>query len=262
MAFVGLLALLASGAAGAGDLAGIRKTGKLRVLVVPSERDNEFVDLNSKTRPGFDIEILQGFARAQKLELEIVSLTGWDQLIPALLKEQGDVIAGRFTDTEVRRRQIQFTQPVFPSGSVVVTRKPHAVVNAAEDLRSDRIGTIRGTSMDEALAATGLKLKIDYAVLEKKALSDALKSGEITAAVWGLEGAIAAANGDPDLQVGIMLGPPTALAYGVRKEDTELLAALNTQLAMLRNTGVWQRLIVRYLGASAPRILKGTDGTR
>lgn len=252
---------LVAGAAEARDLADIRKDGVLRVLVVPDVRVREFVDLDSKARPGFDIEILQGFARAHKLELKTISLSGWDKLVPALLKDEGDVIAGCFTDTDARRRHIQFTNAVFPTGTVVVTRKPHRVVNTLEELREEKVGTIRGTSMEDALTAAGVKGKLDYTVLEQKDLSAALRSRELTAVAWGLEGAIAAANHDHDLQVGMMLGPPTALAYGVRKEDTELLAALNAQLSILRKTGVWQRLIVRYLGASAPRILKGTGDT-
>src|SRR6187431_1577847 len=90
---------LVAGAAEARDLADIRKDGVLRVLVVPDVRVREFVDLDSKQRPGFDIEILQGFARAQKVELRPLSLSGWDKLVPALLKDEGDVIAGCFTDT-------------------------------------------------------------------------------------------------------------------------------------------------------------------
>jgi ABC-type amino acid transport substrate-binding protein len=248
---------LAAASASARDLAAIRKDGTLRVLVVPLEREPEFVDLGSKTRPGFDVEILQGFARAQKVALEVVAIDGWDQLVPSLLKERGDVIGGRFTDTEARRKQIQFTQSVFPTGVVVVTRKPRPVIGTLDELRAERVGTIRGTSMDEAAtAALGPKAKIDYAVLEEKDVSAALRGRDITAAVWALEGAIAAANRDPDLQIGLHLGPPAALAYGVRKEDTDLRAALDKHLEVLRDTGAWRKLVVRYLGASAPKILK------
>jgi ABC-type amino acid transport substrate-binding protein len=253
------LATLAMAApASARDLPAIRKDGTLRVLVVPIEREPEFVDLGSKDRPGFDVEILQGFVRTQKVRLELVSLGGWDQLIPALLKEQGDLIAGRFTATDARRKQIEFTQPVFPTGVVVVTRKPRPVIDSVESLKAERtVGTIRGTSMDEALAAAGVPARaIDYAALQQKDLTSALQAGDITAAVWGLEGAIAAANHDPDLQIGMMLGAPASLAYGVRKEDTELRAALDAHLEVLRKTGAWQKLVVRYLGASAPKILK------
>lgn len=248
-------------AAAARDLPAIRKEGALRVLVVPIEREREFVDMGSESRPGFDVEILQGFARTQKVKLELINAGGWDQLIPSLLKEKGDVIAGQFTDTEARRKQIQFTQAVFPTGVVVVTRKPHRLVTSIDDLRGEKIGTIRGTSMDEAILTAGIKGKTDYNTLQEKDVSSALKSGEITAAVWGLEGAIAAASRDPDLQIGLRLGPPASLAYGVRREDNELRTALDAHLEMTRKTGAWQRLVVRYLGAAAPKILKRTGET-
>src|SRR5687768_12910376 len=149
LAFMSLL--LAPVAAVARDLPEIRKDGTLRVLVVPVEREPEFVDLGSKTRPGFDLEILNGFARSQKLEFQVVSVGGWDLLVPALARQHGDLIAGRFSDTEARRKHVAFTQPVFPTGVVVVTRKPHRIVKTVDELRTERVGTIRGTSMDEAL---------------------------------------------------------------------------------------------------------------
>ncbi len=254
---VGLL--MAPRTAPARDLPAVRQEGILRVLLVPTELEPEFADLRSKSRPGFDLEILQGFARAQKVKLEIVKIDGWDKLIPALLAGRGDVIAGRFTDTAARRRQIRFTQPVFPTAVVVVTRKPHRAVNTLAELRSERIGTIRGTSMDEELAAAKIRGKIDYTTLEKKALSAALKAGDITAAAWGFEGALAAAKRDRDLQIGMRLGRPASLAYGVRKGDDTLRAALDAHIQMMRGTGAWQRLVVRYLGESAAKILKPKD---
>jgi histidine transport system substrate-binding protein len=251
-----LLVLLAAGSAHARDLADVRRDRVLRVLVMPDTRLREFVDLESASRPGFDLEILEGFARAHKAKVAVIRVGGWDELIPALLKDEGDVIAGCFTDTEARRRQIHFTQAVFPTGAVVVTRKPHRVVSTLEELREEKVGTIRGTSMDDALAAAGFKGKVDYAAVEGKDLSTALRAGAITAAVWSAENAVAAAHRDGALQIGLMLGEPTALAYGVRKEDAELLSALNAHLSTLRRTGVWQRLAVRYLGAAAKALLK------
>jgi ABC-type amino acid transport substrate-binding protein len=43
----------------------------------------------------------------------------------------------------------------------------------------------------------------------------------------------------------------------VRREDAQLLAALNDQLGDLRRSGAWSRLVVRYFGANALDLLKG-----
>ena len=70
----------------AGDLAEIRKRGTLRALVVVSEEEAYFVSSKPDAPPGFDAEVLEGFARLHKLKLTIVPVSGWDALIPSLLK--------------------------------------------------------------------------------------------------------------------------------------------------------------------------------
>jgi ABC-type amino acid transport substrate-binding protein len=54
----------------------------------------------------------------------------------------------------------------------------------------------------------------------------------------------------------MFLGPPGSLAYGVRKGDTALLAALNSYIEGIRKTPTWSRLVVKYFGDDAPEILR------
>lgn len=248
--------LLATTTAWSADLAEIRQRGALRVVGVLDVKEPEFFSLKSQAAPGFDVEILMGFAKAQKLELKLVPASGWAGLVPALVEGKADLVAGRFAATPQRRRAIDFTQEVFPTRTVVVTRKPHAGVQALEALKAERVGTIAGTSMYEALLAAGIPpAKIDSS-LSSGELSDALRSGRITAGVWWLEGALQAQRRDPELSLGLVLGPPESLAYGVRKEDQALLAALNQHLEVVRSSGTWNRLAVKYFGDAAPAILK------
>jgi Bacterial extracellular solute-binding proteins, family 3 len=86
--------------------------------------------------------------------------------------------------------------------------------------------------------------------------AEALRSGKISAAVWGVESAIASQREDPAIELGMFLGPPGRLAYGVRKEDTELRQALDDYLDNVRKTPTWSRLVVKYFGEAAPDILK------
>ena len=96
------------------------KAGVLRVLAVVSPED-EF--LTDQPGGGLDRELLEGFAKLRQLRLEVVAIDTWDGLVPALLEGEGDVIAGRFTVTEARRKQIDFTPEVFPTRHVVLTRQ-------------------------------------------------------------------------------------------------------------------------------------------
>lgn len=255
---LGLLVALpsAAGPARAADLAEIKGRGVLRVLAMGPRGPDEFLPVNPEPRPGFDREVLEGFASLQRVKLEVIRVAGWDALIPELRAGKGDVIAGRFTVTESRKRSIAFTSEVFPTRTVVLTRRPHRVVRSIEELRTEKVGTVKGTSLAEAVAAAGVpKANVDESI-PSGTLPDALKAGQVTAVVLGVENAISARGSDPALQLGMFLGPPGSLAYGVRKGDAELLKALDAYIENLRRTPTWNRLVVKYFGDAAPEVLK------
>jgi ABC-type amino acid transport substrate-binding protein len=238
---------------GAADLASA--PGSLRVLVVIDAPRPEFFSLDSG-RPGFDREVIDGFARIRKLKVEVVSLPSFDDLIPALLSRKGDLIAGGYRDSETRRKSIAFTDPVFPNRFVIVTLKPHRVIRSLEELRKERVGTTRGTATAEAVLAAGLpRENLDDAV-PLGAYAEALHAGRVTAAVWSVERALPAQRKDPSLQLGMYLGPPGSLAFGVRKEDEALRSALNDYLAFIHKSGAWSRLVVKYFGENALEVLQ------
>jgi len=149
------LAVLACAVPAVADLAEVKGRGALRVLVVGVRSGDEF------------------FAPAGA---------------------QRDLIAGRFTVTDSRKKLIAFTSEVFPTRNVVLTRRPHPVVRSIAQLREEKVG--------------------------------------------------------------VFLGPPTSLAYGVRKGDGELLKALDDYIENLRRTPTWSRLVVKYFGETAPDVLK------
>jgi polar amino acid transport system substrate-binding protein len=253
-----LAAALASLAvtASARDLAAIRQSGTLKVLGVLDAREPEFFSVKNGAPSGFDLEILVAFAKSQGVKLEVVPVAEWSALGAWLAEGRGDLIAGRFSVTPARERTIAFTEEVFPSRPVVVTRKPHARITAADQLAKERVGTIRGTSLAEAALASGIPAaKLDDS-MQSGGLSETLRAGRITAAVWASEGAILAQRKDPELELGTFLGPVQRLAYGVRREDTALLAALNAHIAGLRTTGAWPRLVEKHFGAASLDIVR------
>ena len=66
--------------------------------------------------------------------------------------------------------------------------------------------------------------------------------------------------GHPDLEIGLFLGHPGSLAYGLRRDETELLAALNAYIDNNRHTPTWNRLVVKYFGENAPEVLRKARG--
>jgi len=250
------LLLLLCGAPLRADFTEVKERGTLRVLAVIVPDEPEFISDQKGDRPGFDREVLDGFARLHKLGLELERVESWDALVPSLLKGRGDVIAGRFTATESRRRQIEFTSEVFPIRNVAVTRKPREPVASLEALKRETIGIVKGTSMGDMLLTAGIPAASIVSDIPAGGAFAALRSGRISCTVDEVAGAIMAQRADPELQLGVFVGPPASYAYGVRKADTQLVAALNEYIDNLRRTATWNRLVLKYFGEAAPEILR------
>ena len=238
------------------DLAAIQQRGTLRLLVILDDDEPEFVSPKADGAPGFDRELLEGFARLHQVKVELVPASDWSALVPTLLQGKGDLIVGRFTATEARRKSIDFTAETFPTRSVVVTRKPHRAVRTVEELRQEKVTILKGTAMGDQLLEAGVPAaNIDYSV-PAGGIPEALKAGRITCTVHDVSTAIVTQREDPDVQIGVFVGPAMSYAYGVRKDAPELLKALNEYLGNVRRSPTWNRLVVKYFGPAALDVLQ------
>jgi ABC-type amino acid transport substrate-binding protein len=260
---VALALIVAAGCSSvdAADLQELKRRGTLRVVVasVPDPAiASPFARLEGGELVGLEGELLAGFARLHGLRTELVTEPTWDKLLPALLEKRGDVVAGGMTDTPARRQLVDFTVETFPTRTVVVTRKPHRVVQTAAQLREERIGVSRGTSYVDTLLAAGVaRARIDASFRAPAAgARAALKDGRITAIVEGVEVALVVNAGDPSYQLGMFLGAPESLAFALRKDSPELRAALDEYVSNVRRSPTWSRLVVKYFGDNALEVLR------
>lgn len=249
-----LLAVALAAGLAAGDLPAIEGRGTLRILV-PGDETPEMFAFERGTSPGFEREMLEGFAALRKIKLEVIPVDRFEEILPALQKGQGDVVTG-INDTSARRQTVDFTVEVLPSRHVVVTRKPRPVVASAFQFRAEKVGVLRGTTWADSAAAAGAHPEL---FAEEKEVLAALKSGRITATVLSGTEFILAQRHDTELQAGIVLGTPGSAAWAVRKEDRQLKAALDDYLTGLRHTGSWSRLVVKYFGRDALDVLGKRD---
>ncbi len=70
---LGLAALVLARAAHGGDLAQAKAAGRLRILVTSDEASEMFA-LTPLEKPGFERELLEGFARLHRLKLDVVAI--------------------------------------------------------------------------------------------------------------------------------------------------------------------------------------------
>jgi cystine transport system substrate-binding protein len=201
--------------------------------------------------PGFEREILEGFAALRRLKLEVIPVDRFEEILPSLRKGAGDVVTG-INDTPGRREIVDFTVEVLPSRHVVVNRKPHPVVATVFQFRNEKVGVLKGTTWADSAVAAGAHPE-DFA--EEKDVLAALKSDRITATVLSATEFVLDQRRDPDLQAGVVLGLPGSAAWAVRKDDPQLKAALDEYLTNMRRTGSWSRLVVKYFGRDALSVL-------
>lgn len=248
-----VVSLALAGTISAADLEAIQKRGSLQVLTWQDNLD-ELFSARDAGAPGLEREVLQGFTDLRGLRLEIVPA---EDPVAALLAGTGDMIAGGLVATEARRRQVSFTSELFPIRHVVVTCRPHAPIASLEELRRARVGTERGTSWAEQARAAGVPAEnLDESFASPAEVLRALKAGTVSATVMSVVWAMVEQKRDPRLELGLFVGPASSLGFAVRKDQPELLAALDAYVANVRRTPTWSRLVVKYFGDDGLEILK------
>ncbi len=97
--------------------------------------------------------------------------------------------------------------------------------------------------------------RLDREILEGFARLQKVKIVTVEAPSWD-EDALLLKPADPELQLGLFLGPPQNLALGIRRDSPVLLEALDEHITNVRHSMAWNRLVVRYFGASALEVLR------
>jgi polar amino acid transport system substrate-binding protein len=83
---------------------------------------------------GFDIELLQTFAKKENLNLEIVTME-FGALVAALAAGKVDMIADCIAITEERKRQVAFSDPYMEDKSALIALKANLANTAAEGVK-------------------------------------------------------------------------------------------------------------------------------
>ena len=235
----------------AADLAEIKARGALRVL---AGHDENWFSVKPSGPPGFEREVLEGFARLHDLRFEIVAVERWEEAIPMLLARKGDLLAG-VNDTPARRRQIAFTRELIPARSVVVSLKPAPVVATLRALRAASVAVVPESTWAEAAAKAGVPPEALVRVDDVPEAIAALRTGRASAAIIDVVDYLQQRRRERELQLGLSLGGAQSSAWGVRKSDPELLRALDAYLFEFRRQPGWSRLLVKYFGDDALAVL-------
>ena len=200
---------------------------------------------------GLEAEFARGLAKFAGRHLRFVELK-WEDQIPALLAGKTDIIMSSMTITQARLYRIAFCNPYMISGQVSLVRLPemNRFSNGFTDLLNPTIaiGTVKGTTGDffiEKNVARDKNLRFNTPEQGVKALL----AKKIDAFVYDLpmNFYFAAQNEINGLAPVTIPMTREQIAWGVRRDDTQLLKTANAYLATIKENGRLKEKLIRWI---------------
>jgi polar amino acid transport system substrate-binding protein len=201
---------------------------------------------------GFDIELLQTFAKKENLNLEIVTME-FGALVAALAAGKVDMIADCIAITEERKRQVAFSDPYMEDKSALIALKANLANTAAEGVKGltlaeivrKKVGVLQGSVHDSFMA----KNYPDTRVLQYKSYPDlvlAVKCGKVDAGFMTTESLREFQKEDQSLELLVDHIFDIEIAMGFNKANEELRTQFNAFLKEIKANGVYDDLISRW----------------
>ncbi|MEP7288131.1 MAG: basic amino acid ABC transporter substrate-binding protein [Chloroflexota bacterium] len=198
---------------------------------------------------GFDIDLLTaigakaGFTIAPRNAL-------FDTIFVALSRSQYDLVISASTITAERQQTVNFSNPYFVAGQVIVLRKADlGKIKTTDDLAGKTIGVQLGTTGAEAAKGIkNVKEVKEYGTAPEA--FQALSNGTVDAVVNDNVTSLSIILNSPTLNLAVVGQPFTEEYYGIaiRKDCTDLLKKINDGLAQVIADGTYADIYTKYLG--------------
>ncbi|MCZ0873997.1 ABC transporter substrate-binding protein [Peribacillus sp. AS_2] len=231
---------------------GEASTKNKEIKVITTAGGYPFNATNPKTNEieGFIIEIVNELAKRSDVKVQI-STGEWNSLIPSLKSGKADVIADAMYITDVRKKQISFTDPVFGFGEGLIVPEGDTKTKSLKDLKGKVIGVQMGTSFKDMLEKENKSLNIE--VKTYQTLSDLLKdiqTNRIDAALADAPTFSYFKAKNPDMKYRIVEGYVPSLTgevgIGVSKDHPELLKKFNKAIQEMKEDGTLKDIYKKW----------------
>ena len=227
------------------------KTQKvLKVGTEPSFAPFEFQKKGSKDYDGFDMDLARALGKKMNMKVEFANM-GFDALIPALKSGNIDIAIAGMSITPERKKAVDFSEPYYVSGLIVVVNKDNNTIKSVDDLQNKKIAVQIGTTgATRAAKIPGAKVTSFNANSE---VFMELKNKGVDAVIIDVPVAayyITQAGKDNAKMVGKVM---EAESYGMAlNKGSKLTADINKALAELKKDGTYDKLYKQWFG-EAPK---------
>ena len=136
-----LMIMLPAAESQARDFNDIKASGVLKVSNSGAYPPFSFVDTAGQVQ-GFDVDVANAVAKKMGLTAQITT-TPWSGIIAALVAGKYDACICSMSDTEERRKAVDFTSDYYWAGSALYT-KEDSDINSASDMNGKVMGSTLG----------------------------------------------------------------------------------------------------------------------
>ena len=202
---------------------------------------------------GFDIDIAKALCEAMGAECQLVA-QDWDGIIPALLAKKYDCIVASMSITEERKKKVAFSNKYYNTPAKFVAKKGAIAEFSKEAVKGKSVGVQRATIHDRYVTDNyGDTVDIKRYGTQDEAYLD-LKAGRVDMlladSVALSEGFLKKPEGADFQFVGPDLTDPKWFGIGAgiacRKEDKDLVEALNKAIVKIRADGTYKKIQDQY----------------
>ncbi|MBR6404043.1 MAG: amino acid ABC transporter substrate-binding protein [Eubacterium sp.] len=195
---------------------------------------------------GFDVEVAKAVAEKLGVEAKFTE-TQWDGIIAGLDANKYDAIANQVSITEERQEKYLFSDPYTYAYGAVVVNGDNNDINSFEDLKGKNVALTVTSNWAEVAESYG------GTIVSTSGFSESIQlviQGRADATVNDNVTFLDFKANQPDANVKIVATSDEATESAVllRKNDSDLQAAINGALKELREDGTLTKISEKYFG--------------
>ena len=221
---------------------------EITVATSPGYKPFEFMEGDELV--GYDIDIWNEFEKRTGIKVN------WEQadfagLLGLLDTDRAQVVAAQMGPTPEREQRYAFSEPISYFKSVVIIKEDEKDIKTAEDLAGKKIGVGAGNNMKSDIDAMYPNGEVKWEIYNSATLEGMLKE----VANGKLDGCIAqdvqGLTAIKDTGLPLKVTPAFKSEPGtlvVKKENKELLDAINAFIADIQADGTLQKISEKWVG--------------
>ncbi|GAF57719.1 LOW QUALITY PROTEIN: amino acid ABC transporter, periplasmic amino acid-binding protein [Psychrobacter sp. JCM 18902] len=221
----------------------------IKIATESSYKPFSYTDADGKLI-GYEIELVDALCAQMKAKCEVIS-QDWDGLIPGLNAQKFDAIIAGMSITPERKEVVEFTDPYFHTGIILIGKKGDDI--RVDALKGQPIASQRSTVASQYLQDEHADADIKLYDTQDNAYLD-LTSGRVRAMmsdkVTGIDWLKTDAGKDYEVKGQEISTDEDAWVSRFVKADP-LVAKFNKALAELKENGTYDQITGSYFGTSS-----------